>query len=431
MALDSGVDINAVRGEERSLADARPGNWLYDTLTMGAPTYTGRSVNAQIAMTYSAVYACVSIRAEAVAMSPLVTYRNTMDDKAGTITKTPAYNDYRYRMLAEQPNPEMTSFQWREIAQAHIDLLGNSYNWLDWDSRGHLRAIWPLRPDWVVPMRNENGRLVYRYMPLYYYSSPVPAGEYEDWQILHIPGLGFDGTVGYSPITMARQAIGMGLGYEEFGGRFFANNARPNILLTTPTTIDDPAQVKAEWTKNYGGLDNSGKVGILHGAWDVKQFSINPKDAQFLEGRMWQLAEIARWYKVPLQMLADWMGKSATFASAEQFDIGFVKHTILPCCRRIEGKIDITVLGSQDSLTCKHDTSDLASGDMETQANTYGSFVRDGIMKRNEARHKIGLNPSDNPAANELTVQMQEVPLGTPPVTKTQPPGKPAPQPEE
>lgn len=406
-----GYDMQAANQEPvftRSLADARPGNWLYDALTMGVPTYTGRSINANVAMTYSAVYACVDIIASIAASLPLVTYRNT---GANARTKTPAFDEYRYRMLHEQPNREMSSFQWRQTVLAHLLLWGNSYSWLDWDSRGRLRAIWPLRPDWVVPLRNEASRMVYRYMPLNYYSLPVPAGEYEDWQILHIPALGFDGTVGYSPITMARQAVALGLGHEEYAGRFYANNAKPNMLLNYKGNLTNPEQVRSEWNRNYAGLENTGKVGVLHGDWTIHQFSISPKDAQFLEGREWQLAEIARIYRVPLQLLADFMGKAATYASAEQFDLGFAKYTIRPWLKRIEEKINMTILGSQDSLTCKHDMSDLLRGDSMTQMQVITGYVKGKILTPNEGRVRIDENPVEDPEADKLWGQMQDIPI--------------------
>ena len=407
---DGGYDMQA-GGQTpvftRSLADARPGNWLYDALTNGVPTYTGRSVNPNIAMTYTAVYACVDIISSLVASFPLVTYRNTgLNERTKSIA-----DDYRYRMLREQPNREMSSFQWRQTVLAHLLLWGNSYSYLDWDEKGKLRAIWPLRPDWVVPMRNEAHRMVYRYQPMYYYSIPVEAGEYEDWQILHVPALGFDGTVGYSPITMARQAVALGLGAEEFAGRFLANNARPNTLLTYKGNLDNPQQVKDEWNKNYGGLEKAGSTGVLHGDWDVKTFSINPKDSQFLEGREWQLAEIARIYGVPLQLLADWMGKSATYASAEQFDIGFAKYRIRPWCTRIEEKINMTILGSQNALTCKHDMSDLLRGDSFTQMQVITGYIKGKVLTPNEGRIRIDENPVDDPEADKLWGQMQDLPI--------------------
>ena len=392
--------------ETRNLADARPGTWLYEALTLGTPTYTGRSINPTTAMSYTAVYSCVSMIAQDLAACDLVTNRSSDDWRSFS----PATNDYRFRLLREQPNPEMSSFQWREQMIVSLLTWGNSYSYIDWDERGRIKAIWPLRPEWVLVIRNQAQRLEYRYNPLYPYSIPVPAGTYSDWQILHIPFLGFDGAIGYSPLAMARQAVGLGLAAEEYAGRFYANNARPNLALTTTVGVKDPEALKKAWYEAYGGLENSGRVAVLPPGMDVKTFSIPFRDAQFLEGRAWQTGEIARLYKVPPYLIGDPSGKTSTYASAEQGDIVYGKHCLTPIARRIEQKLDMTVLGSQDALTCRHDLADIMRGDVVSQAEADASDVLNGIKTRDECRSKRGLNPFGGNAAT-LMVQMQTVPI--------------------
>jgi HK97 family phage portal protein len=368
-------------------------------------------VNPNTAMTYTAVWACIKILAEGVGSLPLFTYRNVTPD--GLVRKL-AVEDYRYRMLREQPNEEMTSMQWREFDMASLCGWGNFYNYLDWDLRGRLKAIWPLRPDWVIVLRNPRTmKLEYRFTPLYPFAGPVQAGVYDPFQIMHVPGLGWDGIVGYSPITMCRNAIALGQAMEEHGGRTFAGGALQRVALVSPanSTIKDPEQIRTEWRKRYGGLEKTGEVAILHGGLDVKTFGINPKDAQFLEGRSFQLAEIARIFNVPLGMLHDVLSKPETYASAEQADLRFVKYSIRPWCTRIEQKINLTVLNSQDSLTCRHDLTDLLRGDLNSQAMAYNTLCGGGIMARNEARVRLDLPPDSDPEADKLTVQAQMVPL--------------------
>lgn len=411
----AGHDLPPLQQRGESISGAYPGTQAYESLTFGTPTYTGRSVNPNTAMTYTAVWACFKILCEGVASLPLLTYRNVTPDG---LVKRLATDDYRYRMLREQPNEEMSSMQWREFVMQSLLGWGNSYNYNDLDGRGRIRQIYPLRPDWTIVQRNPRSmRLEYRYAPLYPFASPVPAGIYEPEQILHIPGMGWDGLTGYSPITMCRNAIGLGQAYEEHGGRTFANGAVPRIALVAPpgSVVKDPEQIRREWKKHYGGLEHSGDVAILHGGLDLKTFSINPKDAQFLEGRSFQLSEIARIYNVPLGMLHDVMSKPETYASAEQADSRFIKYSIRPWCTRIEQKVNITVLNSQDALTCRHDLTDLSRGDLLSQAQAYNTLTGGGIMRRNEARVRLDLDPDDNPAADELTVQQQYVVLGQPP----------------
>lgn len=393
-----------------SISTAIPGSAAYEALTFGTPTYTGRSINPNTALQFSAVWACFKILCEGVSSLPLLTYRNLSADG---LHRTFAIDDYRYRMLREQPNPEMSSMQWREFGMASLLGWGNWYNYLDFDARGRIKQIYPLRPDWMIVLRNPRTlQLEYRYTPLYPFAAPVPPGVYTPEQILHVPGLGWDGLVGYSPVSMVRNAIALGLGQEEYQARLIGNNNRPNVALVSQLPVKDPEKMRAEWKRVYGGLNNTGEIAVLHGGVDLKTFTINPADAQFLESRSFQISEIARIFNVPLGMLHDVLSKPETYASAEQADIRFVKYSIRPWCVRIEQKLNLTVLASQDALTCRHDLTDLMRGDLLTQAQAYNSLCGGGIMRRNEARVKLDLDPDPTPEADELTVQQQYVVLG-------------------
>ena len=117
--------------------------------------------------------------------------------------------------------------------------------------------------------------------------------------VLHIPGLGFDGLIGYSPIAMARNAVGMTLACEEYGASFFANGARPGGVLQHPGVLKDPAKLRESWQAVYGGAANTGKVAVLEEGMTYQQIGIPPEEAQFLETRKFQVDEIARLYRIP------------------------------------------------------------------------------------------------------------------------------------
>jgi len=411
--------IAAIEKRGESISSAYPGSATYETLTFGSPTYTGRSVSPNTAMQYTAVWACIKILSECLGSISLLTYRNLSDDG---LVRELATKDYRYRMLREQPNAEMSSMQWREFGMASLLGWGNWYNYIDLDQRARIKMIYPLRPDWVIPLRNmRTGRMEYRYTPLYPMASPVPPGVYDPEQILHIPGLGWDGIVGYSPIGMLRNAVSLGMAQEEFSARMVGNNNRPSVALVSTATVKDPKAVREEWKRVYGGLQNTGEVALLHGGMDLKTFTINPVDAQFLESRSFQLAEIARIFNVPLGMLHDTLSKPETYASAEQADIRFVKYSIRPWCVRIEQKINLSVLASQDALTCQHDLTDLLRGDLVSQMNAWKSGVTGGIATPNEARTRLNLPPNKDPKADKLFMQAQMVPIGTPPPVALKP----------
>jgi HK97 family phage portal protein len=417
----AGHNFPPIAQRSESISSAVPGSGTYEALTFGAPSYTGRSVSPGSAMTYTAVWCCVNGISKAAASVDLLTYRSISPD--GKIRQL-AVDDYRYRLLREQPNEEMSSMQWRQFMLSSLLLWGNSYNYLEWDGRQRLKAIWPLRPDWVIILRNPvTKKLEYRYNPQYPFASPVPAGVFDPYQILHIPGLGYDGIVGYSPITMMRNAVALGQAYEEQGGRFIAGGGTQKVALVAPvgSKVSDPEAVRAEWNRRNGGLDKVGEVAILHGGLEPKTFGIAPKDAQFLEGRAFQLTEVARMFDYPLSMLYDAMSKPETYASAEQYDIRFVKYTIRPWCELIEGKIDLSVLGSNDKLTCEHDLEDLKRGDLKSQMDAYSTGVTGSILHPNEARSRLRLPPDPNPLADKLLGQMQLTELGEKPPEPAQP----------
>jgi HK97 family phage portal protein len=379
--------------ERRDFGNAKIGSAIYNLLSTGASTYTGRPVSPATAMTMATVYGCVSKIAKAVASCPLITFINTGKNSD---TKTPAINDYRYRMLKEEPNSEMSSFQWREQMVASLLLWGNSYNYLEWDGAGRLRNIWPLEPGYVQVLRTAiGGELVYRYFPHNPYSVPVRPGIYPWQDILHIPYLGFDGLMGFSPITLMRQAVGLGLGQEEYFGRFLKHGGKPPYWIEIPGMIDDRDKFMATWRENTGALDEAGKVALMYGGMKLHEMKMSPEDAQFIEGRNFQVLELCRVFDMPAFMMA--APGTATYASAEQGDIYFAKHTIAPAMERIEQKCNITVLGNNDAITCRHDLSALLRGDVLSMSRRNQTLIACGEISPNEARSIDGFNPDPDP----------------------------------
>jgi HK97 family phage portal protein len=342
-------------------------------------------------MTYSPVYGCVAKISKSAASCPLVTHRNTGKNSD---TKFPAIDDYRYRLLREQPNSEMSAFQWKEQMVTSLLLWGNSYSYLEWDGAGRLRNIWPLEPGYVQVLRTAiGGDLVYRYFPHNPYSVPVKPGIYPWQDILHIPYLGFDGLMGFSPITLMRQAVGLGLGAEEYLGRFFANGGKPPYWIEWPGQIEDREKFMEKWRAVNGTLNEAGKAALMYGGMQLHEMKMSPEDAQFIEGRNFQVSDICRLYDMPPYMMGDPNGKASTYASAEQGDIYYAKHTVAPVLERIEQKINITILGSNDALTCRHDMRALYRGDMMTIANAHAKEIQCGKISPQEARADSDLNP--------------------------------------
>jgi len=226
---------------------------------MGNST-SGKRVNERSAMQMTAVYSCVRILSEAVASLPLHVYKYNGDGGKEKAVKHPLYF-----LLHDEPNPEMTSFVFRETLMTHLLLWGNAYAQIIRNGKGEIIALYPLMPNRMTVDRDDKGQLYYQYNTSKD-DAPTMKGSMVNLKpsdVLHIPGLGFDGLVGYSPIAMAKNAIGMAIACEEYGAKFFANGATPGGILEHPGTVKDPQRVRDSWTSAFGGSSNANKVAVL------------------------------------------------------------------------------------------------------------------------------------------------------------------------
>ena len=239
---------------------------------MGGST-SGKQVTERSAMQMTAVYSCVRILSEAVAGLPLHLYR--YKEGGG---KEKAIDLPLYRLMHDEPNPEMSSFVFRETLMTHLLLWGNAYAQIIRNGKGEVIALYPLMPNKMRVDRDENGNLYYEYV-----HSSDEADTMKNttvrltpYNVLHIPGLGFDGLVGYSPIAMAKNAIGMAIACEEYGAKFFANGAAPSGVLEHPGVIKDPQKVREAWQSQFGGSQNANKIAVLEEGMKYTPISISP-----------------------------------------------------------------------------------------------------------------------------------------------------------
>ena len=250
-------------------------------------TTSGKPVNERTAMQTTAVYACVRILAEAVASLPLHVYEYQDDGGKKLVHDHPLYY-----LLHDEPNPEMTSFVFRETLMSHLLIWGNAYAQIIRDGAGRVLGLYPLLPDKMDVQRDDRGNIYYVYSRN---SDENPMfKEYGDIRlkaedVLHIPGLGFDGLIGYSPIAMAKNAVGMTLACEEYGASFFANGANPGGVLEHPGVLKDPSKVRESWNSVYRGVNNAHKIAVLEEGMKYQQIGIPPEEAQFLDTRKFQI----------------------------------------------------------------------------------------------------------------------------------------------
>lgn len=354
---------------------------------MGGTT-AGKSVTERSAMQMTAVYSCVRILAEAIAGLPIHLYRYT--DAGG---KEKALDHPLYMLLHDEPNPEMSSFVFRETLMTHLLLWGNAYAQVIRNGKGEVIALYPLMPNKMTVDRDANGQLYFQYQR----SIEEVGGKSETVilkpsDVLHIPGLGFDGLVGYSPIAMAKNAIGLAIATEEFGSKFFANGAAPSGVLEHPGTIKDPQRVREAWQSQFGGSQNSGKIAVLEEGMKYTPISISPEQAQFLETRKFQISEIARIFRVPPHMLADL--EKSSFSNIEQQSLEFVKYTLDPWVIRWEQSIQRTLLTPEEkkSYFVKFNVEGLLRGDYQSRMNGYATARQNGWMSANDIRELENLD---------------------------------------
>ena len=358
------------------------------TFYMGGST-SGKPVNERSAMQMTAVYSCVRILAEAVAGLPLHLYRYT--DSGG---KEKAVDHPLYLLLHDEPNPEMSSFVFRETLMTHLLLWGNAYAQIIRNGKGEVVALYPLMPNKMTVDRDENGELYYTYQRANEEAHTMEGSSVvlKPSDVLHIPGLGFDGLVGYSPIAMAKNAIGMAIACEEFGAKFFANGAAPSGVLEHPGTIKDPARVRDAWQSQFGGSANTGKVAVLEEGMKYTPISISPEQAQFLETRKFQINEIARIFRVPPHMVGDL--EKSSFSNIEQQSLEFVKYTLDPWIIRWEQSMMRILLSADDKKEyfIKFNLEGLLRGDYQSRMNGYSIARQNGWMSANDIRELENLD---------------------------------------
>ena len=353
------------------------------------PTAAGKTVTEKSAMQLTAVYACVRILAEAIAGLPLHLYRRGKNGSKDKAAEHPLYS-----LLHDEPNPEMTSFVFRETMMTHLLLYGNCYSQIIRDGRGQVAALYPLMPNQMSVDRDERGQLYYTYLRSNEEAATMSGSTVylmpED--VLHVPGLGFDGLVGYSPIAMARNSIGMALACEEYGAKFFANGASPSGVLEHPGTIKDISRLRESWNSVYGGSKNAGKVAILEEGMHYAPISISPNEAQFLETRKFQVDEIARIFHVPPHMIGDL--ERSTFSNIEQQSLEFVKYTLNPWVCRWEQALTRALLSPREKREyfIKFNVDGLLRGDYQSRMNGYAVGRQNGWMSANDIRELENLD---------------------------------------
>lgn len=353
----------------------------------GTESRSGISVNQDVAITFSAVYACVRILSETLASLPLNIYKQSGNAKSIDIEHP------LQRLLHDEPCEMYTSFDWRQLMMASVLLWGNGYSKIIRDKK--YRPVWLdfIHPSIVEPFQivRKDGSKALRY------KIRSVSGEelIEAVDMIHFKGISLDGIKGKSPIEVSQDSIGLGLAAERFGSEFFANGASFNGFLSTEQAIKkEQLDVVAEsWRKRYSGEGNRWRTPVLPFGFNYKSVGIPPEQAQYIASRKFQIEEVSRIYGVPLHLINDM--DRASFNNIEHQGIAFVTYTMRQWCVRLEQELNRKLLREDEKGTyyTKFNLEGLLRGDSAARAAFYNTTVTLGIFTRNEVRELENRNP--------------------------------------
>ncbi|MDE1475978.1 phage portal protein [Xenorhabdus bovienii] len=369
----------------RKSADPLTSRELSELIGLSYDTYSGRRVSPQLAMQLTAVFSCVRVLAESVGMLPCSLYEQLERGNRCAV------NERLHKLLSVKPNNYMTPQEFWELLIACLCLRGNFYAYKV-KALGEVVELLPLDPGSVMAKLNHDWQPEYQIT--------FPNGESRTLmqdELWHVRIFTLDGLTGLSPITYARQAIGLGLATEEHGSRLFGNGAVTSGVLQTDQALKDEAyqRLKADFEARHQGLVNAHKPMILEMGLKWHQISLSAEDAQFLETRKFQLEEICRIFRVPLHMVQN--TDRATFNNIENLGIGFINYSLVPYLTRIEQRINAGLINAnkQGRFYAKFNTGALLRGDMKSRFEAYATGINWGIYAPNECRELEELNPRE------------------------------------
>ncbi len=364
-------------------------------------TYSGEAINEDTAIRISAVWACIRVLSESIASLPLEIYKK---DKDGNKTLQPKHP--LYTLLHSQPNKIMTSFMFRETLQTHLCLHGNAYVKIIRNNAMRPISLEIINPS-VVSVKLVEGELYYHLKKTAYNKDEVI---HQD-DILHLAGLSFDGMIGKSPISVARENLGLTLAAQTYGSAFFGNGASLSGVLEHPSSLSKEAaeRLAYSWNQKFQGAQQAHKTAVLEEGLKYKAVSIPPEDAQFLETRKFQVTEICRIFRIPNYLVGDL--ERATYSNIEQQSIDFVVYTLRPWLVRWEQELNRKLFKESEKgkLTFKFNIDGLLRGDSKSRAEYYKDLFNVGALSPNDVRRLENLNPIEN--GDDYYVQVNMAPV--------------------
>lgn len=351
-------------------------------------------------MQLDAVWACVRLISQTISTLPFPLYQKN-DQGQGTVALAhPLYN-----ILHDQPNGEMTATEFWGAIVSCILLWGNAYAEIV-RAGGRIIALNPLRPDYMIVRRQEDGSL------LYIYSFAGQVSELTEGDMLHIKGFSIDGVMGLSPISQARHGIGSAIAAEETAGAIFRNGMRPSGYVKAPNILSkDQRDLAKDLMERFKGSHNTGSVPLLEGGWEFFPLSVPPEDAQLLQTRSFHVEQICRWFDVPPVMIGHTEKATSWGSGIEQMMLGFLMFALRPHLKRIEQVVRKSLLtpNERNQYFAEFNVEGLLRADSHGRAALYSTLVQNGLRTRNEIRAMDNEPPL--PGGDDLTVQSNLIPV--------------------
>lgn len=367
-------------------------NWANLDAFEGRETSSGINITETVVMGIPAVYACIRVLAESIASLPLITYeRMTNGDKER------AREFSLFRILHDSPNPLMTSFELRELLVGHLCLRGNAFCFIERDG-GEVTALWPLHPD-KVTVEVSGRELVYKHQ------NDGVEKVYPMGDILHIRGLSADGIIGYSPLSLLRDTFGASKAVQEYSASYFKNDASPGGILTTPNSLGAPAHanLKAAWAEGYQGKGKHHRTAIMDNDLKWQSIGVSPQDSQLIESQKFSVVEVARCFRVPLNLVMDY--ERSTYSNVTEQNRSFLTHTLQPWLTRIEQAISKSLLteSEKEKYFVEHLTQGFLRADTKTRFESYKIAIDAGFLTVDEVRQLENMNALQEPEKRVLS----------------------------
>ena len=368
----------------------RKRNWANLDAFEGRETSSGVHINETVALGIPAVYACIRVLTEAIASLPLITY-----ERFDNGDRERARGFSLYKLLHDSPNPLMTSFELRELLVGHLCLRGNAFCYIERDN-GEIVALWPLHPDRVI-VEVSGRELIYKHQ------NDCVEKIYPMADILHIRGLSSDGIIGYSPLTLLRDSFGYCKAVQEYSSSYFKNDASPGGILSTPNSLSSTAytNLREAWTSGHAGKGKHHRVAIMDNDLKWQNVGISPQDSQLIESQKFSVVEIARVFRVPLNLVMDY--ERSTYSNVTEQNRSFLIHTLQPWLTRIEQAAIKSLLteGEREKFFIEHLTQGFLRADTKERYESYKIAIDAGFLTIDEVRQLENMNALQESGARQ------------------------------